>query len=142
MPKYTNTDLYFSDDGDFILSTNKDLYSTIGDPNRSLIQGIRSRLNFRGGEWPGRGDTLGANITDFIGKNNTAEIGEQIKLRVISELTSGGFISANDLLVDIVPISKTQLLVLLKVRTIGGLFEYRTQFSLREEYDSMNKGIT
>lgn len=140
MPKYINNDLYLSNDGDFLLSSQKDFESTINDPLRSLTQGIRTRLNFRTGEWPGFGKSLGANLTDFLGKPNTKENGDLIKMRVINELTKGNFLSINDIVVDVIPIAANQVTIKLKVKTAAGVFEYNTKFSFREDYTSMNKG--
>lgn len=140
MPQYVTNDIFFSDDGDFVLSAQKDLEATGSDPYRSLLQSIRSRLNFRRGEWPGRARDIGANLTDFNGKPNTEEIGEDIKLRVINELTKGGFISVNDLFVDVIPVAKTAILIKIRVRTAAGIFEVNTRFSFREDYNSMSKG--
>lgn len=140
MPRYSKQDVYYSDDGDFVLSSQGDLEETKDDSYRSLIQGIRTILNHRRGEWPGNGRDLGADLTDFLGKTNTRSVGEQIKLRVINALTSGGFIATSDLFVDVIPLSETQLMVKLRIRTSGGVFEYNSQFSLREDYSSMKKG--
>jgi|SRR3990167_3402275 len=140
MPSYINTDIYYSDDGDFILSAQKDLESTATDPYRSLLQSIRARLNHRRGEWPGRGRDIGANLSDFHGKPNTEEIGDDVKLRVINELTKSGFISINDLFVDVIPVSKTSILIKIRIRTSAGVFELNTRFSLREDFNSMSKG--
>lgn len=133
MAKYIETDLYFSDDGDFILSANKDLQDTSTNPHRSLIQGIKARLNFNRGEWPGRGNDIGANLSDFYGKQNTETTGEQLKLRVINELTKGGFIAVNDLFVDVIPLDTHVLLVKILVRAGNTIIPFNTRFSLREK---------
>lgn len=140
MAKYSNSDLFLSDDGDLILSAQKDLESTETDPLRSLVQGIRTRLNFRSGEWPGLAKNLGANLSDFSGKPNTKENGEIIKSRVMSELTKNGFISRNDLNVDVIPISSNHVLVKIIVKTSAGIYEYNTRFSFREDSNVMKKG--
>jgi hypothetical protein len=133
MADYKNTDLYWSDDGDFILSANKDIEDTSTESFRSLIQGIKARLNFNVGEWPGRGARIGANLADFHGKPNTEATGNLIKSRIISELTKSGFIATADLFVDVFPISLYAVLAKIVVRTPVGLVTYNQRFSIREE---------
>ena len=140
MARYNKRDIYYSDDGDFILSSQSDLEETRDDSYRSLVQGIRSVLNHRRREWPGSGTDLGADLTDFVGKPNTKATGEQIKLRVINAITGSGLVAVSDLFVDVIPLSEVQLLVKLRIRTSGGVLEYNSQFSLREDYSSMKKG--
>jgi hypothetical protein len=133
MSDYKNTDLYWSDDGDFILSANKDLEDTSTEAFRSLVQGIKARLNYNVGDWPGRAAKLGANLADFNGKPNTETTGDLIKSRISSELTKGGFIATSDLFVDVFPISLHAVLAKIVVRTPVGLVTYNQRFSIREE---------
>lgn len=133
MADYKKTDIYWSDDGDFILSANKDFEDTSTESFRSLMQGIKARLNFNVGEWPGRGSKIGANLADFHGKPNTEATGTLIKSRIISELTKGAFIASSDLFVDVFPISLHAVLAKIVVRTPVGLVTYNQRFSIREE---------
>lgn len=133
MPNYIENDFYFTHDGDFIISHDKDLLDTSESPYRSLFQGIDARLNFNRGEWPGRNNSIGANIIDFIGKPNTEETGDEIKLRIISSLTSNGFISQKDLSVEMIPIDKNVILAKILIRVGNSIVSYSTKFSLREK---------
>lgn len=132
MGNYNSTDFYFSADGDFLLSENKDVMDTSTNSQRSFTQEIYSRLNFRKGEWPGA-PTVGIDLSDFIGKPNTAEQADKIKFRVIMALTMGGFISTNDLLVDVIPLSNFLVLVKITVRSGNNIVPYFMRYSLREK---------
>lgn len=126
-------DFYFSDDGEFILDENKDIMDTSYDYNRSLIQGIQARLKFNKNEWPGASKNVGANISEFQGKPNTAEVGAQIKTRIIVELTKDGFLKTTDLKVDIIPFSETEIICKILVKSKGKVLVYNHYFSYREK---------
>lgn len=123
--KYINNDFYFSDDGDFVLSANKDFQDTISSPYRSLAQEIKTILN--------------KSLDDFLGKTNTLELSLKIKLRVITELTKYGLIAANDLNVDVIPLSNVSLLIKIFVRSGNKITIFNHKFSTKEK-SFENKG--
>lgn len=127
---YITNDFYFSEDGDFILSANRDIQETSSDPYRSLFQEIKARLNYNRGEWP---NNLGANITDFNGKENTRENAEKIKLRMTTELTRNGFLNIKDFNITIVPLSSETLLAIINIKSGTKLLTYNHKFSNREK---------
>lgn len=133
MPNYIENDIWFSHDGDFLLSHDKDLLDTNDSSYRSLFQGIDSILNFNKGEWPGRNNSTGANIIDFIGKPNTEETGDEIKLRIINSLTQNGFISEKNLSVEMIPLDVNIIMAKLYIRIGSTIATYTTKFSLREK---------
>lgn len=123
--KYVNNDFYFSDDGDFILSANKDFQDTISSPYRSLYQEIKTRLD--------------KSLDDFLGKENNLETSLKIKLRVITELTKFSLIANNDLNVDVIPLGKELVLIKIFVRSGNKINVFNHKFSTREK-DFGNKG--
>lgn len=123
--KYINNDFYFSDDGDFVLSANKDFQDTISSPYRSLAQEIKTILN--------------KSLDDFLGKTNTLELSLKIKLRVITELTKYGLIAVNDLNVDVIPLSNVSLLIKIFVRSGNKITIFNHKFSTKEK-SFENKG--
>lgn len=133
MPNYIENDFWFSHDGDFLLSHDKDILDTSDSPYRSLFQGIDSRLNFNKGEWPGKNNNIGANIVDFIGKPNTEETGDEIKLRIINSLTQDNFLSEKDLSVEMIPLDENVILAKLYIKVGSTVATYTTKFSLREK---------
>lgn len=135
-----NNDLYFNEEGDLVISSNKDLQDTGNNQYRSLIQGIRARLNFRQGEWPYKGSLIGANLSDFYGLPNTRETGELIKTRVINTLTSDDFISLKNLFVDVIPLTKNLINIKIDINVGNKIITYNSKFSLREDNAIDNKG--
>ena len=125
-------DFYFSDDGDFIVDNNADLMDTSEDSYRSLIQGVMTRLNYNKNEWPGSGAFIGANMSEFQGMPNTAETGDKIRTRIISELTRHGFIKQANLNVTVVPLSHKTILCKIMIKVANNILQYNYRFSFRE----------
>jgi len=129
MSDYIDNDLYFSLDGDFILSSNKDIQDTSQNPYRSLFQEIKARLEDRDSWTKG----FGANLKDFVGKKSSEELAEKMKVRIFNELTKYSLVSSSDLNIDIIPTSPTDLLISIRVRTVGNKFiSFHEKFSLME----------
>lgn len=117
--KYVNNDFYFSDDGDFILSANKDFQDTISSPYRSLAQEIKTRLD--------------RSLDDFLGKQNTLDTGNKIKLRVITELTKYSLVATSDLNVDVIPTGKESVLIKIFIKSGNKITVFNHKFSTREK---------
>lgn len=109
-------DLFFSGNGDFRLGSNGDLDDTTGYEHRALVQAVMKRLSSTKLDWPMQ-PTIGANFGDFLGQENSKENAMRIKSRIVSELTRGGLVSGQNLQVQIVPYSKTGILILVFIRT-------------------------
>lgn len=111
--KYT-TDFYFTDDGDFRLGSDGDFEDTANYQYRGLIQRVITRLSSAKGEW--RLQPLeGVNLTDFLGKPNTREVGGRVRERVYSELIRDNLVSPADLKVEVFPLSKTEIAILVVI---------------------------
>lgn len=118
--RYKNVvDLYFTDDGDFVLDQDSyDFKDTMRDQYRGLIQTVNTRMRSNKGEWNLQRE-VGANLSDFFGKNNTAEIGNQIQNRVINTLIKGGLIAPKDLEVIVLPTSKFLVAIIVVITPPG-----------------------
>ncbi len=103
-----SVDLYFTETGDFFLDTNGDLADTSKDLYRGLVQRIDTRMKSSKQDWATQ-PSVGAGLTDFLGKRNTAELGQVIKSRVYSELYQEDLLRAGEVVVETFPISKTQV---------------------------------
>lgn len=110
------TDLYFTEDGDYYLdSDSSDLEDTKLHAYRGFIQRIDTYIRSTKREWKQQ-PTVGANINEFRGRRNSAELGERIRSRVISELVQGGLVAPADLNVIIFPLGPGSLALILQVR--------------------------
>lgn len=108
-------DLYWTSEGDFHLdSVRSDLRDTATEQYRNLIQQVLTRVMSSRGDWPLQ-KNIGASIADFLGHRNTRETAEQIKTRITAELIRDGLIAPNDLNVDIIPTSRSSILLLILV---------------------------
>lgn len=112
MPVYKNNiDLYFTAEGDYVLSPDGDLLDTKRALYRGFIQQVLTRLQSSRNDWRDQPDT-GANFGEFVGLPNTRETGDLIISRVSSELIREGLVSQNDLNVDVVPLNANSIMVL------------------------------
>jgi len=60
---------------------------------------------------------IGASVGDFLGQDNSADTARLIKSRIVSELTRDRLVSGQSLNVQIVPTSKTAIMILVFVKT-------------------------
>lgn len=109
-------DLYFTDSGDFVLGDNGDFRDTKNDHLRGFVQRMVTRVMSNQGDWRLQ-PQVGANLQEFLGKQNTREVGDRVKQRVQSELIGGGVLRAQELLVDVIPLSSTSIAIIVVVQS-------------------------
>jgi len=116
-------DLYFSDDGDFSLGSNNDLEDTNKYDYRGFMQRILTRLSSKKREWA-QAAHLGANLSDFVGKPNTEEIGNRIQDRIYSVLLQEDLLYGHEFTIDVVPVTKYEVAIIMVItppRNEGGI---------------------
>jgi hypothetical protein len=110
------TDLYFTEDGDFFLDRNTgDLEDTRLHQYRGFIQRVLTRVMSSHGEWAQQ-PTVGADLTSFLGKRNTAEVGNAIQRRVFSELIQDQLALPADLNVVVLPLDSHSIGIIVELR--------------------------
>jgi hypothetical protein len=115
---YDAVDLFWDgSNGDFAIGTNGDLASTEFDPLQAIAQELYSRVKADRGDWL-EAPLIGATLSEFVGERNTRDTGAAIKKRILSAMATHGTISASDLSVDVVPISKDSVAVVLQLRVM------------------------
>lgn len=107
-------DFYFTSEGDFFLSEAGDFEDTQNHQYRALIQQILTRLMSTRGDWPLQ-PTVGANLGEFLGAANTAQTGQLIRARILSELSREALLNPQDMKVDVVPVSRNAVMILLVI---------------------------
>lgn len=117
---YESLDLYFSDQGDFIIGPDGDLFDTVDDSHRSLYQEIITLSTSNYNDFALH-PTLGANLQEFTGARNNAQTGALIRERLQQTLTDFLLLEGT-YQIEVVPISPDQVSVLLQVQT-GALIE-------------------
>lgn len=109
------TDLYFTEDGDFVLDAETgDLEDTKLHQYRGFIQRVVTRVMSQKGEWNLQKD-VGAGVGDFLGKPNTAALGDRIRSRIFSELIREGLVSPGDLNILVFPTGIHSLAIVVQV---------------------------
>ena len=125
----SKVDLLFSTSGDLCLdSTKGDLADSKKYAYRALIQQIKARLMSSPGDWKLAGG-IGAGLNRFSGKPNNQEIGGLIKDSIIRALTLNSFLKSNEFSVEVFPVSKQQIGILLSVKPYGSIENLRLTFS-------------
>lgn len=115
---YDSIDIMWDDTaGDFVLSNEGDIASTIHDPLRAVLQDIFTRVKSDKGDWS-ETPRLGASLSDFVGEANSENTGLQIRKRLLSALQTYGTINESDIFIDVVPISNSQVAVTIKLATL------------------------
>lgn len=118
MPFDDRRDLYFTSEGDFVISETSDLEETKNHQYRNLIQQILTRLMSSKGDWALQ-PTLGASLGNYLGQPNTRETGDKIKTRILSELSRGGLLAPSSLKVEIAPVTATGIIILITATPPG-----------------------
>lgn len=108
------TDLYFTEEGDFFLDRNGDFEDTKLHQYRGFLQRLLTRIMSDKGNWKHE-STLGANISDFLGKPNTRAIGEQIKSRVFNEIVTQGFVQPSDVIINVFPVGEESVVISISI---------------------------
>lgn len=108
-------DLFWTSSGDFAFEpTKKDFKNTKIYNYRSMIQRILTRVMSSPGDWE-FSPQLGAGLESFLGKKNTEALGNEIQLRIENELITANFLSLNEFLVNVFPISKEEIGIVIEV---------------------------
>jgi hypothetical protein len=107
-------DLYFTDTGDFVLGENLDFRDTKNDHLRGFLQKAVTRVMSSHGDWRLQ-PQVGANLQEFLGKQNNRATGEAIRSRVHNELVSSGLLRAGEFIVDVFPVTKSSVAVVIVV---------------------------
>lgn len=106
-------DYYFTNSGDFYIENN-DLSKTKN--YEAFVQQIHSRMKSNKLDWA-LNPREGANVSDFVGKPNTREVGDKLKQRIYSELSRDNLVTSSELTVEVIPLSKTMVGVFLFIRS-------------------------
>jgi len=130
---YSQRDIQITDDGDLVNDSNGDLL--VADINRTIVQHVLLCLLTEFNDFDAYPE-IGSTLESYIGENNTRETGDLIRREVIRALTSRSLFRADDLNVDIVPISSTDILIKL---TIYNAIEGSVDILLK--FDLNNNGI-
>ena len=110
--KFTRTDLWFSNEGDFVLDGNGDLKDTGYHYGRSLQQEIRSRLASRPGDWKLESRLgIGSYIFDVLGENDTEETRAILRQAIIEALTFDRLLLPSEIEVLVLPVGLGEVLL-------------------------------
>lgn len=126
------TDAWFSANGDLRLDSEKgDLKIATNEDRRVLRQTVLKILQSTYGDWSMHQD-LGAGLSTFGGMPNTRETATLIESQIHSALTREGVLSSNMIRLQVLPVSNTELLVLL---TVSVLFSRDAPITIQFSYD-------
>lgn len=133
----SKVDLLFSDSGDFSLDSKRgDISDTTELLYRAFIQQILTRIESSRGDWKLE-PNIGANLLNFAGKVNTPVLGNSIRLAVVNSLIQDSFIKSSELKVEVFPVSKTNIAILVLIQPKG----VREQIRLAFTYDTKDNKI-
>lgn len=122
----SKVDLLWTDSGDLSLSDRLDLADTTALNYRAFIQQITTVVSASSNDWrlqPG----IGANLNRFVGKPNNAELGQAIRRSIINGLST--VVRPQELMVEVFPIAKDEVAILLVINPYGDRGEIRLAFS-------------
>ena len=115
-PRYKEIDLYYTEDGDYFLDTvREDIADTKEDLYRSFVQRVDTIMNYSKGDWILQ-PTLGAGLSDFLGKKSSAALTRLIKDRIYSELIRDELVRPNEIKIDVIPVTATKIAIILFVK--------------------------
>jgi hypothetical protein len=120
-------DLFWSQEGDFVLDGPR-LLTTKNQPYRNLVQRVLNRLQWTKGDWILNPEE-GSRLQEFFGQPNTAENAGRIKTMIMSELRRDGLLGASEFQVDIVPTSKSSIVVFISLKPLDSQKTVRLNFS-------------
>ena len=72
MSKFTEVDLWFTEDGDFKVGSDGDLKGTEDSFGRAVLQEIRDRVRSKRGEWK-LFASIGSNLESYLGEPGTSQ---------------------------------------------------------------------
>lgn len=129
-------DLYFTEDGDYVLSASGDLEDTKNHNYRGFIQKILTRVMSTKGEWRLQRN-LGANASKVLGKKNTPEQAERLRSAIHAELIRDSFINSKDIKVIVFPSGPESLVVIIEIEASNS----QRKFTLNFTYDFRDNRI-
>lgn len=143
MANYDSVDLDWSWDGDYAFDENGDIKDTSKDFLRSIVNEVATVVKSETQDWE-KDITLGANLADFQGQPNTAQVGEAIQDRIKSALVNQNIIQSGDISVRVTPVHANQVLIMIRINV-----EPTTRNGLRPGdpvkidliYDTLENGI-
>lgn len=113
MARYNKiVDLYFSEDGDFALGKDGDLKDTSLEEYRGFIQMIDTSVRSSKGDWVLQ-NSIGADLSYYIGKPNTRRIGDAIASAIYSELYSEDLVRPDEVTIQVVPMTDSIVSIIL-----------------------------
>lgn len=129
----SKVDLVWTDAGDYTVDTVRgDLQDTTSLQYRAFVQQIVTRIQSSSGDWRLQ-PSVGTDLNRYLGKPNTSKLGADIKNSVMGSLTRGGMMSANELVVEVFPISKHQIAILLRIQPSGDREQIRLSFTYNSQ---------
>lgn len=112
-------DLRWSDAGDLVVdSEDNDLKDTSKEKLQAAIQHIEARLESSSGDWKTSPDT-GAGLKRFAGKQSSPELGRQMEVVIMNELTRGQLFRPSEVEVRAFPLSERAIACMIFVRPDG-----------------------
>ena len=119
MPRYNEiTDAYFTEAGDFFLSSTNDLEDTKNYAYRGFIQRLDGQLRSSRNDWRLQ-PAIGVGLVNMLGEPNTRESGEIVKNMVESQLMQSRMVGPSELTIDVLPVGPTQLAIAVLVTPLS-----------------------
>ncbi len=87
---------------------------TLSVDHNTVIQGVLTRIKTYRMDWYTY-PTLGANLEDYIGEQNTRETAAAATRSIVSALTDDGFIAPHNLSVHAVPVNHEEIIFFIRV---------------------------
>ena len=116
MPVFSNRDLALDVSNDLVVESNGDIRRS------STVQGLKQILEFRVrtafNEWP-QDPTMMANLTRFIGENNTEDTGKAIESAILQALGKDVAFLGSNISVSVVPTSPSEVAMFINVGNIS-----------------------
>ena len=99
--RYTTSDFWFTEDGDFAVSEAGDLLDTSSDGTRALLQEVRTVVEATSGDWPLYPE-MGANLDSLIGSPSTEAVAEDARSQIIEALVDARILAIDQF--NIIPL--------------------------------------
>lgn len=110
-------DFYWTMDGDYSVGSDGDIRDTSFDFARSHYQEARTRGRSEYQDWAIH-PSLGANLSELIGKVNNRLTAEEGKNRLMAAMLYGGFLRREQVSIRYIPVSKHELVYFIRINVI------------------------
>lgn len=104
-------------DADFSVGSDGDIRDTSFDLARTYYQEARTRGRSEFQDWVLH-PSLGANLSELIGKANNKLTAEEGKSRLMAAMVYGGFLRREQVSIRYIPVSKHELVYFIKVSVV------------------------